>query len=148
MRQYESRNGEIISLVDEDVEKPKEKAKVKSTAKLSSEPEKKTVKVENENLVQKEVNVKNEPIDLEAPVSAPNLGPVPHLANSAEHREATPARIENMDDGELKRKMARAKALAEEIEMEERIARLKRERRALEEEIEIAQSKKRRHNDE
>jgi len=44
--------------------------------------------------------------------------------------------------------MARAKALAEEIEMEEKLARLKQERRALEEEIEIAQSKKRRHNDE
>jgi hypothetical protein len=57
-----------------------------------------------------------------------------------------------MDDGELKRKMARAKALAEEIEMEERIVRLtrlKRERRALEEEIEVAESKKKqRHGDE
>jgi hypothetical protein len=48
-----------------------------------------------------------------------------------------------MVDGELERKRAKAKALAEEIEMEERIARLKRERRALEEEIEVAESKKR-----
>jgi len=146
IRQYESRNGEIISLIDEDDEKPKKKEKLISSAKLSPESEKKPVKIEDGSAVQKEINVKNEKIDLEDPVSTPNLAPVPALANSAEHREATTARIENIDDGELERKRARAKALAEEIAMEERIARLKRERRALEEEIEVAESKRPRHN--
>ncbi|PMD28600.1 hypothetical protein NA56DRAFT_696377 [Hyaloscypha hepaticicola] len=142
IRQYESRNGEIISLVDEDDEKPKREEKPISSAKLSPQPEKKPVKVEDGDAVQKEINVKNEPIDIEAPAPTPNPAPVPILARIAEYREPTPTAIENIGDSGLERKRARAKALAEDIEMEERIARLKRERRALEEEIEVAESKK------
>ena len=58
IRQYESRNGEIISLVDEDDEKPKKEEKVNSNAKLSPEPEGKPVKLEGGNAVQ-EIKVKN-----------------------------------------------------------------------------------------
>jgi hypothetical protein len=108
-----------------------------SSAKLSPQPEKKPVKVEDGDAVQKEINVKNEPIDIEAPAPTPNPAPVPILARIAEYREPTPTAIENIGDSGLERK-----TLAEDIEMEERIARLKRERRALEEEIEVAESKK------
>jgi hypothetical protein len=38
MRQYESRSGEIISLVDEDDEKPKAKKQNRSSPKLSPYP--------------------------------------------------------------------------------------------------------------
>jgi hypothetical protein len=45
-------------------------------------------------------------------------------------------------DGDLERKIAKAKRLAEEIEREERLARLKREQDALEEEIEAARARR------
>jgi hypothetical protein len=65
-----------------------------------------------------------------------------------EHKKIAPARNNEVDDDELVRKMAKARALEEEIEMEERLAKLKRERRALQDQIEDAKRKKQKHGEE
>jgi hypothetical protein len=65
-----------------------------------------------------------------------------------EHKNIAPARNNEVDDDELERKVAKARALEEEIEMEERLAKLKRERRALQDQIEDAKRKKQKHGEE
>ena len=138
MREYESRSGEIISLVDSDDTEAagaNSKKQQRSILKLSPDLENKSVKSEGGSAVKKEVKVENEPTDLQVPS--------PARVNVKQHREATPAKIENADDGEPERKMAKVRALAEEIEMEEKLVKLKRERRALEEEIEAVKKKQR-----
>jgi len=66
----------------------------------------------------------------------------PEKVEVNEYKEMSAAQISNVDDGELERKKEKARALAEEIETEERLAKLKRERRALQEEIDDAERKK------
>jgi hypothetical protein len=65
-----------------------------------------------------------------------------------EEHKIAPTRNSEIDDDELERKMAKARALDEEIEREERLAKLKRERRALQDEIEDAKRKKQKHGEE
>jgi hypothetical protein len=98
------------------------------------------MKSENGSGVKTEAKVKNEPIDLDSPA--------PARASVAKHREAIPAKIENVDDVELERKKAKARALAEVIEAEERLAKFKRNRLELEDEIAAAERKKQRHGSE
>jgi hypothetical protein len=173
IRQYESRSGEIISLVDEDEEQSKTEKKDPLRVKTFPDLEYTAARSEDGSAVKKESKIKNEPVEIrkrpkdDVMINSSN-GATPagnnknfraHEDNNItstndkspgveEHKKIAPTRNSEIDDDELERKMAKARALDEEIEREERLAKLKRERRALQDEIEDAKRKKQKHGEE
>jgi hypothetical protein len=173
IRQYESRSGEIISLVDEDEEQSKAEKKEPSRPKTFPDLEYTAARSEDGSAVKKESKIKNEPVDIKIRLEDDTMvkssnGATPAGNNKnfrayednnitsandkspgvEEHKKIAPTRNNEVDDDELVRKMAKARALEEEIEMEERLAKLKRERRALQDQIEDAKRKKQKHGEE
>jgi len=179
IRQYESRSGEIISLVDEDEEQSDDdeqsKTEEKDPFRVKTFPdlEYTAARSEDGSAVKKESKIKNEPVEIrkrpkdDVMINSSN-GATPARNNKnfrahednninstndkspgvEEHKKIAPTRNNEIDDDELERKMANARALDEEIEREERLAKLKRERRALQDEIEDAKRKKQKHGEE
>jgi hypothetical protein len=173
IRQYESRSGEIISLVDEDEEQSKAEKKEPFRPKTFPDLEYTAARSEDGSAVKKESKIKHEPVDIKIRLEDDMMvkssnGATPagnnknfraHEDNNItsandkspgfeEHKNIAPARNNEVDDDELERKMAKARVLEEEIEMEERLAKLKRERRALQDQIEDAKRKKQKHGEE
>ncbi|KAH8755874.1 hypothetical protein F5882DRAFT_482007 [Hyaloscypha sp. PMI_1271] len=179
IRQYESRSGEIISLVDEDEEQSEDdeqsKTEKKDPFRTKTFPDLEYTAARSEDgfTVKKESKIKNEPVEIrkrpkdDVMINSSN-GATPARNNKnfrahedknitstndkspgvEEHKKIAPTRNNEIDDDELERKMANARALDEEIEREERLAKLKRERRALQDEIEDAKRKKQKHGEE
>ena len=179
IRQYESRSGEIISLVDEDEEQSEDdehsKTEKKDPFRTKTFPDLEYTAARSEDgfTVKKESKIKNEPVEIrkrpkdDVMINSSN-GATPARNNKnfrahednnitstndkspgvEEHKKIAPTRNNEIDDDELERKMAKARALDEVIEREERLAKLKRERRALQDEIEDAKRKKQKHGEE
>jgi hypothetical protein len=146
IRHYESRSGEIISLVDDEDEGSKAKKEDRSIIKAASESKDNSMKNEGSfdvNTVKPEGKIKDEPTSVNLGKGGLSVVESPtSTAKKEESREALFARDNDFDSSELERKKEKARVLAEEIEMEERLAKLKREQRALHEEIEAAERKK------
>ncbi|KAH7377948.1 hypothetical protein BKA64DRAFT_750362 [Cadophora sp. MPI-SDFR-AT-0126] len=137
-RQFENNRGEIISLIDDE---PKNDAQSKSKKHAltiveeddsGDELSKPTPKLKSKvnKVATGGPNVKNEPIDIDAP----------HAKKIKVEENLEPADVGS--DDELKRNEELERQLAEEIEVVERLVKMKRERRALAEKIEAAKKKK------
>ena len=147
-KEFESRGGEIVSLIDDDSDteeanlNPNKKRALSASSSSSQAGQAKRVKVEGATRVNAQGNhIKSEPGVANDQVSVTSASQAEASVAIKDEGPANVADLESADD-ELERKIAKAKRLREQIEREERLDKLKRDQDALEEEIEAARRKK------